>query len=191
RSPQLKAVTRCLSRVVAGRAASVFIEGEAGIGKTRLLQEALGAAEGRGLQILSANGEELERSRPFGVLADALGLRVGAPDPERAALASLLRGEAVVSSEDSSATIAVGPNLAYRVVEEIVSLMERLASAAPVVLALEDLHWADPSTLVALHATARRLRDVPWASSAPSGPHHEAPSWRASLRPNSPSEPLT
>ncbi len=161
RATEVQALARCLHAVATGRAITVFIEGEAGIGKTRFLHEALAASERRGLQVLSASGDELERSRPFGMLADALAIRVGSPDPERAAIADLLRGEAAQGFEDSSTAIAAGPNLAYRVVEDIVSLTERLASASPVVLALDDLQWADPSTLVALHALARRLRDLP------------------------------
>ncbi len=159
RGLELQTLARCLHRVATGRPATVLIEGEAGIGKTRLLHEAL--AGEHGLQVLSAGGEELERTRPFGVLVDALDLRVGAADPQRAAIAGLLRGGSPQDSEATSATIAAGSNVAYRVVEDIVSLMQRLASGGPVVLALDDLQWADPSTVVALHAVTRRLRYVP------------------------------
>ncbi|HEV2069805.1 MAG TPA: AAA family ATPase, partial [Acidimicrobiales bacterium] len=159
RGLELQTLARCLHRVATGRPATVLIEGEAGIGKTRLLHEALGGEHG--WQVLSARGEELERTRPFGVLVEALDLRIDAADPQRAAIADLLRGGSTQDSEATSATIAAGSNVAYRVVEDIVSLMQRLASAGPVVLAFDDLQWADPSTVVALHAVARRLRYVP------------------------------
>ena len=161
RDSELQMLAGCLHRVVNGRADGVFIEGEAGIGKSRLVHEALDGFVAGGLQVLSANAEEIEHSRPFGILVDALGLQVGARDPERAAIAAQLRAGMNHGSDDSSATIATGPGLAYRVVEDIVALMERLAATGPLVLVLDDLQWADTSSLLALHALGRRLRDVP------------------------------
>lgn len=50
------------------------------------------------------------------------------------------------------------PRAAYLVVEAVVALVRRLATARPLALVVEDLHWADPATLVALGSLARRLR---------------------------------
>src|SRR5215471_2891122 len=50
-----------------------LLAGEAGIGKTRLLAEVLEDARGRGMQVAGGRAEELERTRPFGVLTAALG----------------------------------------------------------------------------------------------------------------------
>lgn len=68
-----------LDRISSGRSAVVLIEGEAGIGKTRLLQDALATACGRGIPVLAGSGRELERTRPFGVIAEALGCRRSSP----------------------------------------------------------------------------------------------------------------
>jgi AAA ATPase domain len=62
-----------LDRVAAGGPAIVLVEGEAGIGKTRLLAQVVQDAAGRGMQVAAGRAEELERTRPFGLLAAAFG----------------------------------------------------------------------------------------------------------------------
>jgi len=73
RGPEVEILGEVLDRVAAGRPALVLIEGEAGIGKTRLLEGALEDARVRGMQVARGRAEELEQSRPFGLLAVALG----------------------------------------------------------------------------------------------------------------------
>ena len=58
-----------IDRAAAGRLAVVLIDGEAGIGKTRLLQDALEKARCRGLRVAAAGTAELERTRPFGLVS--------------------------------------------------------------------------------------------------------------------------
>jgi predicted ATPase len=74
REAEIQALGEALDRVAAGGPAIVLVEGEAGIGKTRLLAEVLEDAAGRGMQVAAGRAEELERTRPFGVLAAALQL---------------------------------------------------------------------------------------------------------------------
>jgi predicted ATPase len=68
-----------------GRRAVVLIEGEAGIGKTRLLDAALEDARRRGMQVAAGCAEELARTRPFGLVAGAFGCARSSRDPQRAA----------------------------------------------------------------------------------------------------------
>ena len=83
-----------IDRAAAGRLAVVLIDGEAGIGKTRLLQDALEKARSRGLRVAAAGTAELERTRPFGLVAGMFGCTRSAPDPRRAAIGELLaRGD--------------------------------------------------------------------------------------------------
>ncbi|HEY7879363.1 MAG TPA: AAA family ATPase, partial [Streptosporangiaceae bacterium] len=83
-----------IDRAAAGRLAVVLIDGEAGIGKTRLLQDALEKARCRGLRVAAAGTAELERTRPFGLVAGMFGCTRSAPDPRRAAIGELLaRGD--------------------------------------------------------------------------------------------------
>jgi predicted ATPase len=81
---------RTLDRIDAGGCAITLIEDEAGIGKTRLVQDTLAVARGRGIEVLVGGARELERTRPFGVVADVLECVRSSPDPRRAAIATLL-----------------------------------------------------------------------------------------------------
>src|SRR5688572_2488492 len=93
---------------------TVLIEGEAGIGKSRLVEWMVDEARSAGITALRGEGHPFERSRPFGVLVDALDLRRRSPDPRRAAIALLLAGDA----ERSAAHGGAQQDLRYQVVEE-------------------------------------------------------------------------
>ncbi len=77
------AVGEALDWAASGRAAIVLIEGEAGIGKSRLLDDALADAGARGMQVAVGRAGELEQTRPFGVV-DAFGCARSSTDPRRA-----------------------------------------------------------------------------------------------------------
>jgi tetratricopeptide (TPR) repeat protein len=121
----------------------VLIEGEPGIGESRFLAEVL--ADPAGCRPFRADADELERTRPFGPLADALGCRPASPDQLSAEIARL---------------IDEGP-AEFRIVERFAELLERLALERPLLLAIDDLQWADPSTATALRFATRHLVDVP------------------------------
>jgi DNA-binding CsgD family transcriptional regulator len=160
REEELRALGDAVDRAAAGHLTTVIVEGEAGIGKTRLLADALDDARARGREVVTGRARELERTRPFGLLADAFGCVRSSPDPRRAALAALLatqlggRGPLTVSSD---------PGLQFQAVDAFVDLVEELALHGPLVLAVDDLQWADPSSLLTLAALARRLTDSPVA----------------------------
>ena len=90
RVAEIAVLGEALDRAASGQPAVVLIEGEAGIGKTRLLAEALADARGRGMQVAAGRAEELEQSRPFGLVASAFECARSSPDPRRAAIAGLL-----------------------------------------------------------------------------------------------------
>lgn len=156
RAGEVEELVRRLDLAAAGRRQVAFVEGEAGIGKSRLVAEARAAAQARGFQVFLGRCEELERNRPFGVLADALRCERRSPDPARATLARLITGEV-----GETADFAGGPALQFRAVEGFVELVEEMTERGPVLLAVEDLHWADPSALLAARALVRRLTHAP------------------------------
>ena len=90
RETETRVLREALDRVARGGQAIVLVEGEAGIGKTRLLDETLADAAGRGIQVAAGRADELERARPFGLLAGAFGCVPASADPRRAAIAGFL-----------------------------------------------------------------------------------------------------
>jgi len=159
REAEIQALGEALDRVAAGGPAVVLVEGEAGIGKTRLLARALEDAAGRGMRVAAGRAEELERTRPFGVLAAALRCARSSPDPRRAAIAGLLAGPG--AGELGPITVTSDPGLRFRVVDALTDLAEELVLSGPLVLGLDDLQWADPSSLLTVGVLARRLAGLP------------------------------
>jgi DNA-binding CsgD family transcriptional regulator len=159
-----------IDRAAAGRLAVVLIDGEAGIGKTRLLQDALEKARRRGLRVAAAGTAELERTRPFGLVAGMFGCTRSAPDRRRAAIGELLargdrgdRGDFEGFKGRGPVTVTSDPGLQFRAVDAFADLAEELALDGPLVIGADDLHWADPSSLVTLGALAARLDGLPVA----------------------------
>jgi DNA-binding CsgD family transcriptional regulator len=126
------------------------IEGEAGIGKTRLVQGIMEDARRRDLTVLYGQAHPFERSRPFGVVAKALELTRRSSDPRRAAIGALLAGQGAASAPTTGHT-------QYQVVEDIVDLVETLCAERPVLVVAEDVHWADSASLLAISSIARQL----------------------------------
>src|SRR5215469_6740871 len=95
RETEIEVLRGALDRLADGGQGIVLVEGEAGIGKTRLLEEALADAAARGMQVVTGRADELEQARPFGLMAGAFGCvpgsaDPGSADPRRAAIAGLL-----------------------------------------------------------------------------------------------------
>jgi DNA-binding CsgD family transcriptional regulator len=159
RDAEIRAIGEALDLLDSGRPAIVLVEGEAGIGKSRLLVEAVHWARERGCEVSVGRGEELERSRPFGLVADAFRCVRSSDDPRRAAIAGLL---ATHGGRDAAPiTVTSDPGLQFCAVDAFVDLAEDLALRAPLLIGLDDLQWADPSSLLTVSALCRRLVDVP------------------------------
>ncbi|WP_281278553.1 helix-turn-helix transcriptional regulator [Streptomyces tateyamensis] len=149
RGSELATLGGALRRAVGGSPQALLIGGEAGVGKTRLLEEFLCRAERDGTITMLGNCLEVgAEGLPYAPLVTALRRlhrRLGA-ELERAAagleghLARLLPefGEADTEPSDEYGRA--------RLFEQIARLFERLAAEHPLVLAIEDLHWADRST---------------------------------------------
>ena len=153
----------------------MLVEGEAGIGKTRLLAQVLQDARGRGMLVAAGRAEELERTRPFGVLAAAFRCTRSSPDPRRAAIAGLLASQG--AGDLGPITVTSDPGLRFRVVDAFTDLVEELALAGSLVIGLDDLQWADPSSLLTLGALGRRLDYVPVGVIGCLRPSPASPSW--------------
>ena len=149
-----------------GRAARfVAISGEPGIGKTRLLEELGRRAEERDAVVLIGRGAELERDLPFGVWIDALDDHADWLGPERLQrmlgdrVGELARVLPSVTAATPAAPLALQDER-YRAHRAVRALLERLAAANPVIVLLDDLQWADDSSL---ELVAHLLRRPPHA----------------------------
>jgi predicted ATPase len=155
RHEELHELGELLERAVRGRGRMVLVEGAAGIGKSALLAASLSQAHALGLQVFKANAHELERHRPFGVVADGLNIFRPSPDPARACIAELLLPPGAEGRPHH------GDHIEYQVAEAMRALLEHLVTAGPVVFALEDLHWADAPSLLVLQRLARVVSQWP------------------------------
>ena len=161
RAAETRVLDEALDRTASGQPAVVLIEGEAGIGKTRLLAETLAEARSRDVQIAAGRAEELEQGRPFGLMAMAFGCVRPTPDRRRAAIEELLvTGGA---GDEGPITVTSDPGLQFRVVDAFADLAEELALSGPLLIAVDDLQWADPCSLLTLGVLSRRLARLPVA----------------------------
>ena len=143
----------CLTAALAGRGGLVLLGGEAGIGKTALAEVLLVEARARGALVLTGHAYDLSDTPPYGPWTECLAQCRRAPDlpPSPAIVADL-------GIEGSSSTQA-GSQMALFV--ETFAYFAALALIHPLVLLLEDLHWADPASLDLLRYLARQLTDLP------------------------------
>jgi hypothetical protein len=136
RSSQLSELATALKQVADGAGGSLLVEGEAGIGKTSLVEESLRAPDQLGLQVYRATAEELERRLPFGAIVDCLGIGRDARDPRRMEIARLLHEVPPPTDWDSLITAPPGE---FRVAEAIVTLVEELSVRGPLVVAIDEM----------------------------------------------------
>jgi DNA-binding NarL/FixJ family response regulator len=147
RDDELGRLLTLLDDAEAGRSVAALVSGDAGVGKSRLVSEVSRLATGRGFTVLSGQCAELGDSVPYLPLADALrgaAQSTGVRDAvtSRPALGRLLPegGEGPAANSDRSGLAR------QQMFGAVLGLLTELAAAAPVLLVLEDLHWADAST---------------------------------------------
>ncbi len=162
RDEELQTVRDLLGRVGAGGAGGVVvIEGPAGIGKSSLLAVALDQAGDLGETVGRARASELEQEFPFGVvrqLFEPVLARGHCPQSELFAGAAALARPLVQAGERYSETIE--PHAALH---GLYWMTANLATDAPVLLVVDDLHWADPPSARFLAYLANRIDDLPIA----------------------------
>ena len=151
RSEQLAILDAALERARAGGPSTVLIGGEAGIGKTRLMTEFAAGAAASGARLLAGGcldlGAEGLPFAPFAAVLRELVRDLGADGVAALLPAQATREFARLLPEFGEAGVEADPAFARaRLFEQMLTLLERLAEAGPVVLIIEDAHWADRST---------------------------------------------
>jgi DNA-binding CsgD family transcriptional regulator/tetratricopeptide (TPR) repeat protein len=134
----------------------VLIEGEAGIGKTSLVEACL-AQSGDGFQILRTRAHELDRHRPFGAFIEPLAAPPDLAEAEAVEFARLLAGE----QPRADLHLVHEPGAHLHLLEAILAALERLWTSRALLLAVEDVQWADPESLACLYHLARRIPMAP------------------------------
>jgi DNA-binding CsgD family transcriptional regulator len=152
RDAEIELARQALAAVAGGSSSTVLVEGEAGVGKSHLMGRIRAEAVEMGLQVVTGGSRVLERGRPFGLIADAFDLRATSEDGRRAAIGRLLLPDERASRPADER---------FRVVDEIVELVQSDHLNRPLVVVLEDLHWTDESSLMAIRAVVHELAHLP------------------------------
>jgi DNA-binding CsgD family transcriptional regulator/tetratricopeptide (TPR) repeat protein len=147
RAAELGRLTELLSQAESGQPVVVLISGDAGVGKTRLTTELAAVAGQRGFTVLTGHCAELADTVPYLPLADALRTAGTGPAVRDAVAArpvlSRLLPDRQSAGPDGADLLGMAQQQLFGAV---LGMLAELASAAPVLLILEDLHWADRST---------------------------------------------
>ena len=148
RAVEFGRLTRVLDQAAAEEPTVALVSGDAGMGKTRLVAELATVAAARGFMVLSGRCAELGDSVPYLPLADAL----HSAATTTPALADAIAARPVLGLllPDRGATQMTGgeaPGMAQQqLFGAVLGMLAELAGTAPVLLVLEDMHWADRST---------------------------------------------
>jgi DNA-binding CsgD family transcriptional regulator/tetratricopeptide (TPR) repeat protein len=143
RAAERQMVRDLLRRAQRGAGGVVLVEGEPGIGKSVLLRDTIDEAADLGFSLAAGAADQLGQAIPFFALRTALrepSAELAPDDPDRGL-----------------------PAAAAWWITQIRANLERRAAAAPVLVCLDDLHWASPATLAALRALPRDLKRYPVA----------------------------
>ncbi len=154
RAGELKVIGALVTALVQGRGGVLVIEGPPGIGKSRLLTEVMAVADKGGVRTLFGEAFEYQQTVPFFSLFMAT---LGADPP--------------VGDADALRRLGGSADLRYWVVHDLADAIDAAAAQTPLAIVLEDIHWADNGTLLALRslATARLDVAVLWVLTARSG----------------------
>lgn len=157
RERELDLLAAHAARAGAGIGGALLIEGAAGIGKTALLDAAADLAAAHGLAVLRARAAELERELPFGIVRQLLEPSLAAASEQRRRL--LLGGAAQLARAPLGLeNDAASPSAALH---GLYWLCANLADERPLLLAVDDLQWADEPSLRFLAYLARRAAEHP------------------------------
>jgi class 3 adenylate cyclase len=166
RAEELGTLKAAVDAALGGRGSLVLVGGEPGIGKTRLVEEAGVYAKLRGARVLVGRCFEEEAALPYLPFVEALRQYVADRPPEALARelgdgvaeVAKLVPEVLQRLPNAPATSQLpAEQERHRLFESVCGLLARAAAEAPLVLVLDDLHWADRPTLLLLRHLLRRV----------------------------------
>ena len=161
RDGELAALRAAGAAAQRGRGALVLVEGPAGIGKTSLLRAAHADPAAGGLRLLAARGMALEREFPYGIVRQLF-------EPVRAAAGpgewdGLLDGAARLAARvfDWAEAGTVEDDIPHATMHGLYWLAANLAARQPLMIMVDDAHWADGPSLRWLAHLAARIEELP------------------------------
>jgi DNA-binding SARP family transcriptional activator len=145
RAPQLRQLRALVANLYAGNGGSVWIEGEPGSGKSELLSTALAEVGGNGVQVAWAVADEFSRRSPLRVMLECLGVTADALLSNAAGIGWRQPGGGPAPRTWSGGDpVVVGVN-------QLLAIVEERCARGPMVLVVDDLHWADEATILLWH----------------------------------------
>ena len=168
RTEEWSVLERVWAEATAANGATVLIEGAAGLGKTRLIEELRARVQAGDGLVVSAKCYEPEQSVPYGSIADALAGLIERPelnDLSPAWLAEAARLFPEIRERHGALPEPPGSEGSgaskRRLHQALARCLEAVARETPVLVTLDDLHWADPASLEVLHFLSHHLRNRP------------------------------
>ncbi|QRY46097.1 AAA family ATPase [Mycolicibacterium boenickei] len=144
RADELKQIGALMAALAQGHGGVLVIEGPPGIGKSRLLAEVLELAAKGDARVLFGEAFEYQQSVPFFSLFTAT-----------------LRADPPVGDPEALRALGGSADVSYWVVHDLQRAIAAAAEETPLVIVLEDIHWADNGTLLALRSLATARPDLP------------------------------
>jgi DNA-binding CsgD family transcriptional regulator len=159
REQEMEAMRAAIAEVETGRGCAVALEASAGLGKTRLLGEARAIATGSGMKVLSARATELERDFPFALVRQLF-------ETELTALPAKQREGMLEGATAARAALGLEPadgetDDPFAVLHGLYWVTAAFAERQPLMLAIDDAHWADSASLDYLGFLLPRLEELP------------------------------
>lgn len=139
--------------VEAGGCATILIEGSAGLGKTRLVEEFAARVRARGAAWISGKCYEIERGLPYAAIGELIRSARRLDDtPSPSPFPQLAQGPPEGETPLNGASAGE-----LRLREEVASWLEHMSAGRPVFLTCDDIHWADEPSLQVFHMLSHRL----------------------------------
>jgi DNA-binding CsgD family transcriptional regulator len=161
RERELERIEELLDRARSGSGAVAVVEGPAGIGKTALLSEAMRRADSLGFSVVSGGGARLEREYAFGVVRHVFARALSSWSRSADVFDGAARLAAVpLGLVDAADELAEASGDTSAAMHGLFWLTANLAERAPLLMVVDDAHWADAMSLRFVLYLARRVDDL-------------------------------
>jgi DNA-binding CsgD family transcriptional regulator len=166
RKDELARIESALAKASIGAGTTLIVSGEAGVGKTRLLTAAAESAQQKGWQVVVGRAYAVETGIPYALFADAFVPLLRNMEASRLTLltrgglgelAYLFPALGAPGERDRVAANTDASELKARLQWNFAQLLGKLAAKQPLLIVLENLHWADASSLELFHFVARQI----------------------------------